>query len=85
MCPAWDAARDCPADPTLQDYHAVTFRTLQRRAPCVMALAQEKGYRVEAVRMFQGLSAVLAGNYPRALEILLPPERPARPAPVAAT
>jgi hypothetical protein len=47
----------------------------------VMALAQEKGYRVEAVRMFQGLSAVLAGNYPRALEILLPPERPARPAP----
>ncbi|MBM3844448.1 MAG: hypothetical protein FJ397_14505 [Verrucomicrobia bacterium] len=47
----------------------------------VMALAQEKGYRVEAVRMFQGLSAVLAGNYPRALEILLPPERPAPPAP----
>ncbi len=47
----------------------------------VMALAQAKGYRVEAVRMFQGLSAVLAGNYPRALEILLPPERPARPAP----
>ena len=50
----------------------------------VMALAQEKGYRVEAVRMFQGLSAVLAGNYPRALEILLPPERPARPAPAPA-
>ena len=50
----------------------------------VMALAQEMGYRVEAVRMFQGLSAVLAGNYSRALEILLPPERPARPAPAPA-
>jgi hypothetical protein len=50
----------------------------------VMALAQEKGYRVDAVRMFQGLSAVLAGKYPRALEILLPPERPARPAPAPA-
>ncbi|MFZ9746637.1 MAG: tetratricopeptide repeat protein [Opitutaceae bacterium] len=50
----------------------------------VMALAQEKGHRVEAVRMFQGLSAVLAGNYSRALEILLPPERPARPAPAPA-
>jgi hypothetical protein len=50
----------------------------------VMAVAQEKGHRVEAVRMFQGLSAVLAGHYPRALEILLPPERPAPPAPAPA-